>query len=88
MVKKQIQKHDFLSGGPVLQYVIPFIADDTITIGNITNHHRPVFSMVDNDGNNIFNVNEEQINWMGRNLVTEERLIELIDQRIALNNLL
>jgi hypothetical protein len=27
MVKKQLQKHDFLTGGPVIQYEIPFPTD-------------------------------------------------------------
>ena len=27
MVNKQLQKHDFLTGGPVIQYEIPFPTD-------------------------------------------------------------
>ena len=39
MVNKQLQKHDFLTGGPVIQYEIPFPNDrkknDGITLWDI-----------------------------------------------------
>lgn len=90
MVKKQIQKHNFLSGGPEIQYSLNFNFEDQDTIGVAGENHfafrttqiNPQFSMVDINGNDIFVVTEEQIRWRGADLVTEERLREIIEDRV------
>lgn len=82
MVKKQIQKHDFLNGGPERQYSLNFnfdaqdsinIGGHNLTIGNMEQIN-PQFSMVDTNGNDIFVVTEDQIRWRGADLVTEEKM--------------
>lgn len=87
MVKKQIQRHDFLNGGPVKQYIFDFNGDDTITIGGdnninfitaIDNPFTPEFILNNNSGDNIFVVNENQLRWRGSDLVTEARFRELV----------
>lgn len=91
MVKKQIQKHNFLNGGPERQYSLNFDIEDQDTIGiageNIfafrtTTQVNPQFSMVDINGNDIFVVTEEQIRWRGSDLITEERLREIINSSV------
>ena len=91
MVKKQIQKHDFLNGGHERQNSLSFNIDDQDTIGiageNIfasrtTTQVNPQFSMVDNNGNNIFVVTENQIQWRGSDLITEERVREIINSSV------
>lgn len=90
MVKKQIQKHDFLNGGPERQYSLNFDIEDQDTIlvvdGNAftfrTTQINPHFNMVDDNGDNIFVVTENQIQWRGSDLITEERLREIINSRV------
>lgn len=83
MIKKQIQRHDFLTGGPVLQYEIPFdydiwgaqdiVFDPGLVFPGIT---------VNGDvGNNIiFQANEDTIQWMGQEVMTEERVREIVNE--------
>lgn len=86
MVKKQIQKHNFLSGGPEIQYSLNFNIEDQDTIGVADGNNfafratqiNPQFSMVDNNGDDIFVVTENQIRWRGADLVTEARVRELV----------
>ncbi len=88
MVRKQIQKHDFLNGGPERQYSLNFNSEgqDTINIGlgGITNTPQinPQFSIVNNNGDNIFMVTENEIRWNGQNVMTEERINEIVETRI------
>lgn len=88
MVRKQIQKHDFLNGGPERQYSLNFNSEgqDTINIGlgGITNMPQinPQFSIVNNNGDNIFMVTENEIRWNGQNVMTEERINEIVETRI------
>jgi hypothetical protein len=91
MIKKQIQKHDFLTGGPEIQYRLDLsdisfgnnlnnvtaenfimwdVGDDTIITPRIILHGT--------QDNNIFVVNENEISWNGRTLVTEERVREIV----------
>ena len=90
MVKKQIQRHDFLTGGPVLQYEIPF-ADGTLNYNTYTwnaqdivfdtNQIIPGITVNDNIGNNIiFQANEDTIQWMGQEVMTEERVREIVNE--------
>jgi hypothetical protein len=88
MVKKQIQRHDFLTGGPVLQYEIPFVDGawdyDTWVPQDIvfdTNQIIPGITVNDNIGNNIiFQANEDTIQWMGQEVMTEERVREIVNE--------
>lgn len=96
MVNKQLQKHDFLTGGPVLQYEIPFvngtmnygtwdpqdiILDDDQVIGGITNQVIRGITINDNiDNNIIFQANEDTIQWMGQEVMTEERVREIVNE--------
>ena len=88
MVKKQIQRHDFLTGGPVLQYEIPFADNtwdyDTWVPQDIvfdTNQIIPGITVNDNIGNNIiFQANEDTIQWMGQEVMTEERVREIVNE--------
>jgi hypothetical protein len=88
MVKKQIQRHDFLTGGPVLQYEIPFVGGtwdyDTWVPQDIvfdTIQIIPGITVNDNIGNNIiFQANEDTIQWMGQEVMTEERVREIVNE--------
>ena len=88
MVKKQIQRHDFLTGGPVLQYEIPFVDGvwdyDTWVPQDIvfdTGQVIPGITVNDNIGNNIiFQANEDTIQWMGQEVMTEERVREIVNE--------
>lgn len=90
MVRKQIQKHDFLNGGPERQYSLNFNTEDQDTIGIAGENAfafratqiNPQFSMVDINGDDIFVVTENQIRWRGADLVTEERLREIINSSV------
>lgn len=90
MVKKQIQGHDFLNGGPIKQYKINF-ADDLIAAHqgdvNTANIMIPIFDsrfeLNDSNGDNIFLVNKDRVSWMDQNLVTEQRVLQLINQYIS-----
>ena len=80
MIKKQIQKHNFLNGGPVLQYEIPLFGG--IDVGNIIigeqNIFTPQFILNDENGNNIFRVTRDMITYQDQPLVTEDRLREIL----------
>ena len=88
MVNKQLQKHDFLTGGPVLQYEIPFV-NGTMNYGTwdpqdiILDDDQviPGITVNDNIGNNIiFQANEDTIQWMGQEVMTEERVREIVNE--------
>jgi hypothetical protein len=94
MVKKEIQGHDFLNGGPIKQYRIDFgdglisVHPGDITIdSNIIPTFNSRFELNDSNGDNIFLVNEDRVSWMGQNLVTEERVLELIRRRFNYNSI-
>lgn len=88
MVRKQIQRHDFLNGGPERQYSLNFNVEDQDPIGVVggfsTTQVNPQFSMVNNNGDDIFVVNENEIVWRGQTLVTEERVREIVEEEIRL----
>lgn len=68
MVKKQIQKHNFLTGGPVLQREIYF-GDDWMWTSTVTNN-QPTFDVVS------FSM-DVQAYYNGEPMVTEERVREI-----------
>jgi hypothetical protein len=91
MVRKQIQKHNFLTGGPVLQYEIPFNTNilnvDTITTVLVDNNYtttnfRPYMALDNQQGDNIFMVDEDRITYYGLDLVTEDRVRELVRETV------
>lgn len=88
MVKKEIKKHNFLNGNPISE-------DDTLIFGNIIAEPGSVFTIIgenqrfipqltlnDEAGNNIFRVNEESITYYDQSLVTENRLLEMVQEII------
>lgn len=84
MVKKQIQKHNFLTGGPVIQYEIPFEDGTTVIPNNdVTIEFRDVRDVnpgitVNNQiGDIIFTATENELQWVGSNIPTEERVREI-----------
>jgi len=89
MFRKQIQKHDFLNGGPEKQYSLNFGVDsfgvDTPTgMFTINNHTaiNPQFRLNNIDNGEIFLVTENVLRWNGQNLITEDRINELVEARI------
>jgi hypothetical protein len=94
MVRKQIQKHNFLTGGPVLQYEIPFhtniLNGDTIStvlanddlINYTTTNFRPYMALDNQQGDNIFMVDEDRITYYDHDLVTEDRVRELVREAV------
>ena len=90
MIKKQIQKHDFLNGGPVLQYEIPFhtnilngdyiTIDNSNTMGYATINIQPHTALHNHQGDNIFRVDENRITYYDHDLVTENRLREIVQE--------
>ena len=83
MIKKQIQKHNFLTGGPVLQREIYFGGDwawtSTVTDNPITfDTNVDVGITIDNGiGDIIFTATENQLQWGGSDIPTEERVREI-----------
>lgn len=85
MVKKQIQKHNFLTGGPVIQYEIPFeggtLGFNTITPdNNLTIEFmdvNPGITVNNQIGDIIFTATENQLQWGGSDIPTEERVREI-----------
>lgn len=93
MIKKQIQKHDFLTGGPEIQYRLD-LSDISFgnNLNNVTAENFIIWDADNNNiiditprmilrgtqDNNIFVVNENEISWNGRSLVTEERVREIV----------
>ena len=91
MVRKQIQKHNFLTDGPVLQYEIPFhtniLNGDIITTVLVDNNYtttnfRPHMALHNQQGDNIFMVDEDRITYYNHDLVTEDRVRELVREAI------
>jgi hypothetical protein len=91
MIRKQIQKHNFLTGGPILQYEIPFNTNilnvDTITTVLVDNNYtttnfRPFMALDNQQGDNIFMVDEDRITYYGLDLVTEDRVRELVRETV------
>jgi len=89
MVRKQIQKHDFLNGGPEKQYslnfdVDSFVVDSPIGTFTIGNHAaiNPQFRLNNIDNGEIFLVTENVLRWNGQNVITEDRINELVETRI------
>lgn len=90
MVKKQIQKHNFLTGGPVLQYEIPFYTNilngDNIVMGYdmgyATTNFRPHMALHNHQGDNIFMVDEDRITYYDHDLVTEDRVRDIVREAI------
>jgi len=85
MVKKQIQKHDFLNDGPILQYELPLFNDinqrrhnNFITINDHQTQVIPQFTLNGVNGDNIFTVNTDVITYQNQSLVTEDRLKEIV----------
>ena len=83
MVKKQIQKHNFLTGGPVIQYEIPF-EDGTLGFNTITPENdftieliNPGITVNNGIGDIIFTATENQLQWVGGDIPTEERVREI-----------
>lgn len=85
MVKKQIQKHNFLTGGPVIQYEIPF-EDGTLGFNTITPDNNLTIEFMDLNpgitvnnriGDIIFTATENQLQWVGSDIPTEERVREI-----------
>ena len=74
MFKKQIQRHDFLSGGPISQYEIPFQTEPIIT-----NDRQTDIGITFNNanGNTIFTANENGVFHGVEPLTTEERVREI-----------
>ena len=80
MIKKQIQKHNFLTGGPVSQREIYFGHDwtSTVTDNPITFANVDVGITIDNGaGNYIFTATENRLQWNGDDIPTEERVREI-----------
>lgn len=81
MIKKQIQKHNFLTGGPVLQREIYFGDDWTSTVTDnqiIFDTNVDVGITIDNGaGNYIFTATENRLQWNGDDIPTEERVREI-----------
>jgi hypothetical protein len=69
MVKKQIQKHNFLTGGPVIQFEIPF--DNLTVIGTETTSI--VFGTDLNWGNMNQFVTEDRVREMVREYMDQLR---------------
>lgn len=89
MVRKQIQKHDFLNGGPEIQYSLNFDVDSfgvepataMFTIGNHTTIN-PQFRLTNANDGDILLVTENELRWNGQNIMTEDRINEIVEARI------
>jgi hypothetical protein len=94
MIRKQIQKHNFLTGGPVLQYEIPFNTNilnvDTIStvlanddlINYTTTNFRPYMVLHNHQGDNIFRVDEDRITYYDQEIVTEDRVRDIVRETV------
>ncbi len=93
MIKKQIQRHDFLMGGPVLQYEIPF-PNEILNVDNVTTllgdyvinynttNFRPQITLNNAQGDIIFRVDEDRVVYYDQELVTEDRVREIVEERV------
>jgi|694.fasta_scaffold98704_4 hypothetical protein len=91
MIRKQIQKHNFLTGGPILQYEIPFNTNilnvDTITTVLVDNNYtttnfRPHMVLHNHQGDNIFRVDEDRITYYDQEIVTEDRVRDIVREAV------
>jgi hypothetical protein len=80
MVKKQIQKHDFLNGGPEIQYSLNFDVD-SFGVEPATTIN-PQFRLTNANDGDILLVTENELRWNGQNIMTEDRINEIVEARI------
>lgn len=71
MFKKQIQKHNFLTGGPVLQYELPFDTEISFdfSVDNWAIDDGPIEGQL--------TINDEGVLYNGEPVPTEERVREI-----------
>ena len=94
MIKKWVNKHDFISGKP--KYHLTYdpnevnqnifigrdgwiVGTDVITIADNTNYDtNPIITLTNPNGGNIFSVSDDGIYYQNQPLATEDRLREIV----------
>ena len=87
MIKKWVNKHDFISGKPKYHLTYDpngvnqniFMGSDTITITNYEGYvTNPIITLTNPNGGDIFSVSDDGIYYQNQPLATEDRLREIV----------